>query len=140
MGCDIHLYVELKHEVDGSDEGEWVLAMSEAATYRHRWSPTFAVLSGLDAEDFGVTPIAPARGLPEDVSAEVARRAARRAKDAHTHSWLTLAEVIAYPWPDNVPRHFLDWAASLQSAVGVMRTAMSGWPPDEIRFVFWFDN
>lgn len=139
MGTDIHLYVELKHDEEGREEGAWVLAMSEEATYRHRWGSTFAILGGLDAEDFGVTPIAPARGLPKDVSAEVARRSARE-REGHTHSWLTLAEVLAHPWPDSVPRHFLDWADSLQSATGAMRTKMSGWPPDEIRFVFWFDN
>lgn len=140
MGTDIHLYVELKHEVDGREDGEWVLAMSEEATYRRRWSPTFAVLSGLDAKDFGVIPIAPARGLPDDVSVEVARRAARQVRGAHTHSWLTLAEVLAYSWPDSAPRHFLDWAASIQSSAHAMWTTLSLYPPDEIRFVFWFDN
>lgn len=139
MGTDIHMYLEMKHEVDGSDDGEWMLAMSEEATYWHRSGLTFAVLSGLNAEDFEVTPIAPARGLPVDVCAEVARRSARDT-DGHTHTWLTLAEILAYPWPDSVPCHFLGWAASLQSAVGVMRTKMCGWPTDEIRFVFWFDN
>jgi hypothetical protein len=73
----------------------------------------FAILAGVrnystEAGDAFV-PVAPPRGLPGDVSPEVARLSEFWDGDGHSHSWLTLREVLAYDWSRTVTyRGFVD--------------------------------
>lgn len=46
----------------------------------------------------GFAPIAAPKGLPEDASPEVADWAEGRDVDGHSHSYLTLTELLAYDW------------------------------------------
>lgn len=53
--------------------------------------------AGCDTGD-GFTPISEPRGLPEDVTAEVKEASDRWGVDGHSHSWVILAELLAYDW------------------------------------------
>jgi hypothetical protein len=55
-----------------------------------------------DTDDHGVEPVAPARGLPADVGDEV--RLANDWDGGHSHSYLTVRELLAYDW-DGTTRH-----------------------------------
>jgi hypothetical protein len=46
----------------------------------------------------GFNPISEPRGLPEDVSPEVQAVSDCYGMEGHSHSWLTLAELLAYDW------------------------------------------
>jgi hypothetical protein len=46
----------------------------------------------------GFVPIAMPRGLPADATAPVKKRSDEWGEDGHSHSWLTLAELLAYDW------------------------------------------
>ena len=93
MGCDIHLYVERREE-----DGSWrvVPSYDDVLTWDiGRCYFCFAVLA--DARNsWDLKPIAEPRGLPDDLSPEVKERARRDEEDAHTHSWLTLPEMLTF--------------------------------------------
>ena len=66
-----------------------------------RNSPLFAMLANVNNGRFlreEVSPIALPRGLPPDVSPELASWSATWGEDGHDHSWLTLEELLAYDW------------------------------------------
>lgn len=112
MGCDIHFYVERK------DGDEWISAdtweqseygpsiLYEKRFYNSRNYDLFAILAdvrngrgfaGIDTGD-GFNPIAPCRGLPDDVSPQVAAEHERWDGDGHSHSWFTVKELMDYDW------------------------------------------
>jgi hypothetical protein len=66
MGCDIHLFVEFP-------SGGGFKPVSDGAFLLPRDYRLFAALSGVRAEQ-GFAPFVPARGIPRDVSQEVASR------------------------------------------------------------------
>src|SRR5262249_2591595 len=53
--------------------------------------------AGCDTGD-GFVPISVPRGLPGDVSDEVRAETNRWGEDGHSHSWFTVAELLAYDW------------------------------------------
>jgi hypothetical protein len=53
--------------------------------------------AGCDTGD-GFVPIDDPRGIPDDVSDSVKADADRWDADGHSHSWLTVAEMLAYDW------------------------------------------
>lgn len=94
MGCDIHVYAEVQ------ENGKWKRSDLEVPDDRNYW--TFGILAnvrngygfaGVDTGD-AVRPISEPRGLPAD-------RATFDDDDVwlgdHSFSWLTLAELKAYP-------------------------------------------
>jgi hypothetical protein len=99
MGCDIHLFVE--HEAYDwekvyrpvKDERGWV---ENYYGYEGRNYDLFAILAGVRRDE--PKPIAEPRGLPEDVSADVKRASEEWDSDGHTHSWYSLAELLAFDW------------------------------------------
>lgn len=114
MGCDIHLYVEKR------ENGKWVHAQNhllvgddqvpdvpyEQKIYSGRNYSLFAILAGVrngigfagcDTGD-GFKPICEPKGYPCDVSPEIAAIAASWGQDAHSASWHTLADLLAYDW------------------------------------------
>ena len=120
MGCDIHLYVEK------IVNGEWVTADKwtenkwyeeekkygatkmtidwEDQLYTGRNYQLFSFLAdvrngtGFAGVDTGnhITPIAPPRGLPEDVSPEL--WALSTSPDWHSHSWFTVKKLNEANW------------------------------------------
>lgn len=118
MGCDIHLYVEKLQ--DGkwvaadrwtkdkyAEEGEDRLTVEyENRYYTGRNYNLFAILADVrNGRGFagvktgeGFNPICEPKGLPEDCSPEVERESDSWGSDGHSHSWLTVAELMAYDW------------------------------------------
>lgn len=109
MGCDIHLYTEVLKTV--YDKKTWVncdrwklnpyYGLEDEENqyeidylYHDRNYALFAVLA--DVRNYGGTPhICEPKGLPEDVSTVVKAESDRWDCDGHSHSWFTLAELIA---------------------------------------------
>jgi hypothetical protein len=104
MGCDIHLHVEIKKK-----EHEWQMATKELTLhdwrekavldqpwYSDRNYALFGILAGVRSND--IEPIAQPRGIPDDVSYEVDKEKSGYGVDGHSHSYLTLAELLAYNW------------------------------------------
>lgn len=117
MGCDIHFYVE-KRTPDGwvsadawepspyEDESGRLRVDYKKAFYSGRSYNLFAILAdvrngrgfaGCKTGD-GFNPIAEPRGVPEDCCVEYREEAAGWEGDGHSHSYFTLAELLAYDW------------------------------------------
>lgn len=116
MGCDIHLFGERR--VDGKWESvdEWVTedfagyiytsVKRDARLYDGRNYDLFAILANVrNGYGFagvltgtGFIPISEPRGLPTDVSPEVKANSMDWGGDGHSHSWLTLRELLDYDW------------------------------------------
>lgn len=122
MGCDIHLCVEVR-EAAGQWQSvdQWERDQSEDAGdpinkgclslkteyYEDRNYNLFAILAdvrngsgfaGVKTGD-GFNVIALPRGLPLDASKEVMEYAVKSwGRDGHSHSWLTVAEIMAFDW------------------------------------------
>lgn len=115
MGCDIHLFAERRNGTgwvsadnwtpDEYEEGRVSVAYGNRF-YNGRNYDLFAILAnvrngrgfaGCDTGD-GFVPICEPRGLPEDVTPEVAAESESWGADGHSHSHLTLAEILSYDW------------------------------------------
>ena len=112
MGCDIHLFTEIKKSInseekwvnvdnwrynpyyeEGNDDGERM--MDVEPLYSGRNYELFSVLAGV--RDYGNNDrIDDPRGLPEDVSDVTKKESDRWGSDGHSHSWLTLRELKEY--------------------------------------------
>lgn len=91
MGCDIHAYAEKRN-------GErWVEVDCLPDAFDDRSYGTFGFLAGVRNYS-GVTPIAQPRGLPNDVSDYVRGQYDSWGGDGHTHSWLSLDELLAFDY------------------------------------------
>lgn len=105
MGCDIHLFIEKR--VDGKWEpvkggnpyfGIWADEPKESYNgwfYNSRNYSLFAVLAGV-RNNYDIKPIAEPKGLPTDISDIVKTDSDRWDCDGHSHSWLTLKELLDY--------------------------------------------
>ena len=145
MGCDIHLHVETKQydawlEVRNPIHEETY----SQHTYRHwpgsdRYYTLFAVLADVRNRDGSVTPIATPRGLPGDASRTVKDEADTWDGDGHSHSYLTLRELVDYDW-DAPAGH-----STIRQQVGDFFSLMQLMAHETLdmeyaRIVFWFDN
>lgn len=119
MGCDIHCYAE---RYEG---GRWVPAQALVKNkyynaafpddgdeweipqfYHDRNYDLFGILANVrNGRGFagiktgeGFAPMADPRGLPEDVSLEIQAISDKWDSDGHSHSYFTVAELIAYDW------------------------------------------
>lgn len=127
MGCDIHLRVEW---FDGKKWHPAEGKITQAERWPHTYNPAFnanitdrvrkegaklildewytdrnyalfGVLAGVrDRPPHGS--IAEPRGLPDDMSKPVARWFGKDTGYFHSHSFVTLAELMTYPWSDPV--------------------------------------
>lgn len=99
MGCDIHLYTEVKKGrrwISADDWYEEKYDDDETRTYAHhvyddRNYGLFGMLAGVR-----YTPCPPffeARGVPNNMSKKVHREVGQWGVDGHTHSWYTLEEL-----------------------------------------------
>lgn len=118
MGTDIHFNVERRNdsgwELVGDDQ------VYDEGFYIGRYYRLFGFLAnvrngrgfaGVDTGD-AVKPIAMPRGLPEDVSEAVRARSDEWGGDGHSHSYLTLSELLEADWSgDAVLRGYVEKAA-----------------------------
>lgn len=121
MGCDIHFYVECKEGEQWFSADEWtpnkyyemyreserpMTVEYERRMYTERNYDLFAILANVrNGRGFagiktgeGFKPIALPRGLPADVSPEVRGESDGWGEDGHSHSWLTVQELLDYDW------------------------------------------
>ena len=109
MGCDIHVYTEIRKTVDEKPkwfnndywqfnpyydpkdpQGENKMDVKEI--YHGRNYELFAILA--DVRNFGENkPMSEPRGLPKDVSKIVKSESKRWGEDGHSHSYFTLKEL-----------------------------------------------
>ncbi len=122
MGCDIHVIAEIR-QPDGSwtavterifKNDCWEEGMSEcsendetgeevyyfgpmtSAPYHGRNYNLFAMLAGVRGGF--ARQITPVRGVPEDASSEWLKDVEQSGSDYHTHSWVTVRELIDFPY------------------------------------------
>jgi hypothetical protein len=115
MGCDIHLYVEAKHNGKWVNVDEYEIVHPDTTYsykkikypyYDGRNYDLFAILANVrNGHGFagiktgeGFNPISEPKGLPVDVSPEVLHEADGWEGDGHSHSWHTVADLFAYDW------------------------------------------
>lgn len=91
MGCDIHSYAEYKDE-----QGKWH-CIEGLEPFHWRSYTNFAFLAGVRNND-GLKPISVPRGLPEDCSDKVREASDAWEGDGHTHSWLSMQELIEFDY------------------------------------------
>jgi hypothetical protein len=125
MGCDIHFYVEVRKDDQWISVDDWTKDNDDGrkygyvdyrkAFYSGRNYDLFAILAnvrngygfaGVDTGS-GFIPIAMPKGLPVDVSLEVKQCAEywdADGQDGHSHSWHTLADLLAYDWTQTSER------------------------------------
>ncbi len=148
MGCDIHMIPEVKKNnywrhawrLDPKDDywtrGDQYPPMDRANYFA--WSDRhyrlFGILAGVRSD---MKPISEPRGLPEDMDNETEIFFKDEDNDIHSASWLTLAELQAYPWDDANPYPGETW-----EQVRNWLTRLAGLDPDpnNVRIVFGFDN
>jgi len=115
MGCDIHIYTEKRVNgkwisADNWKKSEWAESDADLSVtpeiYEGRNYNLFAILADVrNGRGFagiktgeGFTPISPPKGLPEDVSEQVKAASDRYGCDGHSHTFLTVAEIMAFDW------------------------------------------
>ncbi len=118
MGCDIHLYVEVFkngkwvsadswQSSEYAEEGENKLEVRyEDRFYSGRNYNLFSILADVrNGHGFagvktgeGFNPISDPRGLPADVCNEISVESDGWGEDGHSHSWLTVRELMDYDW------------------------------------------
>ena len=152
MGCDIHMQVEYRTKVYGTmqwcdgnlyEVNKYYEFYEEPKYIRvhlnneRRNYTLFGLLAGV--RNYGTKPIVAPRGFPKDASKSIAEEYASWGSDAHTASWLTLAELMnaARSHPDLLN----DLVAELQEYFNRLFPRQSPLiTQNELRIVFWFDN
>lgn len=113
MGCDIHLYVEKKNIETGKwvNADEWNVSNYDDEycyvtnpIYDGRNYELFAILADV-RNRMNIIPICQRRGMPYDASKEVISENEHWRGDAHSHSWLTLKELMEYDWTQVAAMH-----------------------------------
>lgn len=107
MGCDIHFYVETRK----SDE--WITAdvwedgdvPYSKAFWDRRDYDLFAILANV-RNSSGFVPVSEPRGVPDDACAEYRAVVGQWNGDGHSHSYFTLAELMAYDWTQVAEKTF----------------------------------
>ena len=114
------------------DEAKAYVLSSSARFYRGRWYNLFAKLADVrnarEGDEDHITPISQPRGIPEDASP--LGRAVVEAGGDHSHSWLTLQELLDGMEGWDLREHF-DATLKLMAEVG---------PPNRVRALFSFDS
>ncbi len=176
------MHVEAKLSPRKGSDGYWhrvqrhytIPTLRGELRLEHEWYPgrnynEFAILANVrNGRGFagiktgeGFNPIADPKGLPKDVSDDVASDSRAYGSDGHSHSWLTLKELIATPeyWDQKTvfegeAKEYAyrecavyiltrlipaiedvrsDWAIRMSHQGGDLTL-------DDVRIVFWFDN
>src|SRR5215813_8323405 len=93
MGCDIYGWVEIKAY---PDEDNWKRALNIEAVLGRNYA-VFGVLFGV-RNSTGIAPLAAGRGLPADTNEAIRADYNEWGANAHSASFVTLAELDAYDW------------------------------------------
>ncbi|MEU7978347.1 hypothetical protein AB0B63_07415 [Micromonospora sp. NPDC049081] len=152
MGCDIHAFVETRTGDTWKYAGD-AFPDNEYPDDRHcpfdgaRSYGLFGFLA--DVRNYSRVPvISPPRDLPADVSPEVRAKSDRWDTDGHSHTWLTLAELVGFDYEQT----FFDQRAKEEPEVTTVRDFLGEWyfgrlallsklgAPENVRIVFWFDS
>lgn len=148
MGCDIHARIEKKAD------GRW-LDIPSANAFDCRSYGIFGFLA--DVRNYSdVPPIAVPRGIPPDASKDVKADSDGWDTDGHTHSWLSMDELLTFDYDQPVEDRRVtingNGGCTAQPGEGRMTTYrefLGKWYFDELerlkelgaeRVVFWFDN
>jgi hypothetical protein len=132
MGTDIHVCVEIKVDYDEWQFKNWGgQKFQDWAMLEERFYPVFAALA--DMRNYGpFTPISQPKGLPADCSIATLARC-HDVAEAHSHSWLTLAELEGYDWDPicaadwvDPPRFVVEGRSSERSATRTVSASSSG--------------
>jgi len=118
MGCDIHMYTEIfdgckwvavkmpsqyyKDSTTTVNSGLDVKATAFDGVYQGRNYTLFGILAGVRNPPPEEEIIDRPRGLPDDISDLINRESKSWGPDGHSHSWFTLAELLAYDWDREV--------------------------------------
>lgn len=154
MGCDIHMHVEYRSRInnttikwcDGNlyevnkfhnsypDDPKYIRV---SLNNERRNYTLFGLLAGVRGQN--IKPIASPRGFPKDASKSIAEEYDYWDGDAHSASWLTLAELM------NAARSHPDLLNDLVSELQEYFNRLFPNPSplitqNELRIVFWFDN
>ena len=143
MGCDIHAFAEVLRDGRWDVVGD-VFPLDEVdRTQQHktygnepfsiRNYDVFGFLADVRTRD--VPPICAAKGLPTERSARVNAAAGEWDLNRHSHSWLTLRELLTAEALSPAMRDHLGDA--FFADLDVLKTLG---PPDDVRVVFCFDN
>lgn len=116
MGCDIHLYHEIKRAGKWLAGDTWVEEVDgdyihfdspyESRLYTDRNYAVFSMLAdvrngyGFAGSDTGdaLVPMFEPRGVPDDACRQYRRKCDDYGVDGHSHSWATLQELLDYDW------------------------------------------
>lgn len=116
MGCDIHLFVERREDgvwksldtwqTEKDDGREYLSVDYDRQFYNGRNYNLFAILADVrNGRGFagiktgeGFIPIAPPRGVPDDANDNYKKYVEQWDGDGHSHSYFTVAELLAYDW------------------------------------------
>ena len=107
MGCDIHLFVEVEHDGTWNSVDEWetedgyTSVVYEKQYYNGRNYDLFALLANVRNYN-NVKPMKCPVGLPDDVSYQVMQKSESYGSDGHSHSYLTLKELIDFDWDQSI--------------------------------------
>ena len=153
MGCDIHMQVEYRTKIDGTMQ--WCDGnLYEVDKFRDYYPDDpkpvriylanekrnytlFGLLAGV--RNYDIKPIASPRGFPDDASKSIIQEYNYCGSEAHSASWLTLAELMnaARTHPDLLN----DLVAELHTYFHrVFPNPAPLITQNELRIVFWFDN
>lgn len=155
MGCDIHPYCEYKKDGQWVTADVWRISAEDREEYENpvpkvprRYSAPrdrnywwFDFLANVRGRDFD-PPLVPRRGLPDDCCPEIKARNADEKGDAHSHSWITLAELdTAYEVARKVEMQSLrTYYFDVRMYLYDIRHEFGIEDTHDIRMVFWFDN
>ncbi len=129
MGCDIHMHTERLVE------GQWTHVA--AGPYDGRNYDLSWVLGEVRGHEKTHQPIGSYRGIPEDASEKVRTEHEDWGGDAHSATWLSLAELQR--WIELHPdQRDIDESSFWTKALDYLRTIDER--PEHVRIVFWFDN
>lgn len=143
MGCDIHLFAEVKIA------GQWNLY---ARIPFPRWYGAFEKLAGVRGNL--TEAIAAPRGLPDDASIMTRFLAEYDGLDGHSHSWLDAREIEEFSrWlrrhgAHRQPKIFDYFDLEHETSIYFFGNRFAGFENSrarekgvqDLRFVFWFDN
>lgn len=107
MGCDIHLYVEARDKRGWLTRDEWKVEDGwtdvpfDSRFFNDRNYELFAILAGV-RNKYDIKPIQEPRGLPSDCDPMILKANDSWGEDGHSHSWLTLAELLAFDWTQTI--------------------------------------
>lgn len=166
MGCDIHIWAEVKKRYGNPDyRPGWEVVGHEFPYEYYRPGETSVVLVSGDEPDwesnrsmtmepyngrnyvlfailadvrngFGIEPITAPRGIPEDASAFYKREVEKWGADGHSHSWLTLDELRRFDWGKDADSVGYFLTETMPRLEAIEKRD----DVEEMRLVFFFDN